>query len=143
MCTVDDSGISPRHFGSTLCVCEELVSDVKDEKCCSVVFTHAAGSSISVNISHSASLTPSALLQYPHIFSVLSPPIPPPATRTSCSLTDQSSRPYHCCPTQCQRLPPSSLMPHHTHPVCCHLSSTPRFQSYCSAERYQLSLIHI
>lgn len=31
-------------------------------------FTHAAGSSISGNISHSASLTPSALLQYPHIF---------------------------------------------------------------------------
>ncbi|MED6282845.1 hypothetical protein CHARACLAT_002525 [Characodon lateralis] len=51
-----------------VCVCGKPVSDVKDEKCFSEVFTHAAGSSISGNISHSASLTPSALLQYPHIF---------------------------------------------------------------------------
>lgn len=68
-----DLDITSLHFESTPCVFGKLVSDVKDEKCCSVgFFTHTAGSSISGNISHSASLTPSALLQYPLHFSILS-----------------------------------------------------------------------
>lgn len=71
-----DLDIATLHFESTLCVFGKLVSDVKDEKCCSVVFffffTHAAGSSISGNISHSASLTPSALAAISPHFSILS-----------------------------------------------------------------------
>lgn len=77
---VKDLDNTSLHFESTLCVFGKPVSDVKDEKCCSVVFfTHTAGSSISGNISHSASLTPSSLLQCPHIFSILhfSPGLPP------------------------------------------------------------------
>lgn len=51
------------------CVCLESLSAVSRMRNVAVwFFTHAAGSSISGNISHSASLTPSALLQYPHIF---------------------------------------------------------------------------
>lgn len=52
-----------------LCVCVESLSVMSSMRNVALrFFTHAAGSSISGNISHSASLTPSALLQYPHIF---------------------------------------------------------------------------
>lgn len=51
------------------CVCLESLSVMSRMRNVAVwFFTHAAGSSISGNISHTASLTPSALLQYPHIF---------------------------------------------------------------------------
>lgn len=61
-----------------MCVCVWSLSVMSRMRNVAVrFFTHAAGSSISGNISHSASLTPSALLQYPHIFFIFSvlPPL--------------------------------------------------------------------
>lgn len=71
-------------------------------------FTHAAGSSISGNISHSASLTPSTLLQYPHIFpSFHSFPYPPcPCSPSLCSLTTLAPFTLPLC---CTILPNLSL----------------------------------
>lgn len=59
----------------THCVCLESLSVMSRMRNVAVWFvTHATGSSISGNISHSASLTPSARLQYPHFFHLQPPP---------------------------------------------------------------------
>lgn len=98
------------------CVCLESLSVMSRMRNVAVwFFTHAAGSSISGNISHSASLTPSALLQYPHIFPSFHffpyPPSLPPCSPSHCSLTTLAPFTLPLCCTTLANLPPSLLSP--------------------------------
>ncbi|XP_041793828.1 uncharacterized protein LOC121607185 [Chelmon rostratus] len=98
------------------CVCLESLSVMSRMRNVAVwFFTHAAGSSISGNISHSASLTPSALLQYPHIFPSFHffPSLPPSLAFSLLSDHSYPSSLLHH-PAQSQPLPPFSLLPAHS-----------------------------
>lgn len=74
-------------------VCLESLSVMSRMRNVAVWFvTHAAGSSISGSISHSASLTPSALLQYPHFF--LPSLHPSPLLLFTCLFSDHKRAPF-------------------------------------------------
>lgn len=92
-------------------VCHKSLSVMSKMRNAAVFFLFFPGCSISDSISHSASLTPSALLQNPHIFSILSPPSP---FLFLCSLTTLHL--LHS-PAQSQSLTPlvSSFSSHYFH----------------------------
>lgn len=123
-----DLDIATLHFESTLCVFGKLVSDVKDEKCCSVVFFFLHTLLALAFPATFLTLPPShhpLLLQYPHIFPSFHFFPYPPSLFAFSPLSDHfypSSLPHH--PAQSQPLP-SLLSPPSLSPPC--FSSTHYF----------------